>query len=72
MALFPLVIIAVFVGMWWMRRGSTLTRDCRWRADVSAGKGHFRCAACGAVCTVEPGATPKACLRDRHHAHHTA
>ena len=53
MALFPFVIIAVFVGMWLMRRGSTLTRECRWRAE--GGGGRFRCAACGAVCDLAPG-----------------
>ncbi len=64
MALFPVVIIAVFVGMWLMRRGSTLTRDCRWRADAAAGPGHYRCAACGATCVVDKG-SPRDCLRPR-------
>ena len=62
MALFPVVIVAVLIGMWVMRRGSTLTRDCRWRADLAAGPGHYRCAACGATCTAAKGG-PKACLR---------
>lgn len=65
MALFPLVIIAIFLGMWWMRRGSTLTRDCRWREERSEGPGHFRCAACGAECVLEPGRQPRDCLRER-------
>ncbi|MBI1218425.1 MAG: hypothetical protein GC186_07740 [Rhodobacteraceae bacterium] len=61
MALFPFVIIAVFVGMWLARRGSTLTRECRWRADGDAGQ--YRCAACGAVCTLPPGKKPRQCLK---------
>lgn len=61
MALFPFVILAVFIGMWLMRRGSTLTRDCRWRAE--GGGGRFRCAACGAVCDLAPGKQPRQCLK---------
>jgi hypothetical protein len=64
-ALFPLVIVAVLVGMWLMRRGSTLTRDCRWREDRAEGPGHFRCAACGATCVVPLGERPRDCLRER-------
>ena len=71
MALFPLVIVAVLIGMYLMRRGATLTRDCRWREDRRGGGGtggksaHFRCAACGAETDCPPGKTPRACLRPR-------
>lgn len=66
MALLPLVIIAIFVIMYLMRRGSTLTRHCRWREDRSqsaAGQRHFRCAACGATMDCPEGKEPRQCLR---------
>ncbi len=65
MALFPIVIIAILLGMWWMRRGSTLTRECRWREERGAGPGHFRCAACGAEAALAPGQRPRDCLRPK-------
>ena len=65
MALLPIIIIAIFLGMWWMRRGSTLTRNCRWREDRATGPGHFRCAACGAEIDLAPGKRPRDCLKDR-------
>lgn len=65
MALFPLVIVAIFFGMWWMRRGSTLTRSCRWREERAEGLGHFRCAACGAELQLPPGKQPRDCLRPK-------
>ncbi len=68
MALFPIVIVAVLIGMWLSRRGSTLTRDCRWREERATGGAttrHFRCAACGAECDTAPGKDPRACLRAR-------
>ena len=55
--------IAVFAGLWWMRRGSTLTRACRWRLDRAGGVGHYRCAACGAEVDLPPGQEPRDCLR---------
>lgn len=67
MALFPLVIIAVFAVMWWLRRHSTLTRQCRWRPDHShaapEGMEHFHCVACGAETDCPNGKTPNDCLR---------
>jgi hypothetical protein len=65
MALFPIAIIAVLIGMYLIRRGSTLTRDCRWREDRGhAGTArHFRCAACGAEIDCPPGKEPRVCLR---------
>lgn len=66
MALFPIVILVVLAAMWWMRRHSTLTRQCRWRPDLAhsapAGQVHFRCAACGAETDCPHGKTPNACL----------
>jgi len=56
-----LVILAlgVFGYLWFARRGSTLTRACRWRLDRRLGPDRYRCAACGA----ETSGTPRHCLR---------
>ncbi|NBE07793.1 hypothetical protein [Paragemmobacter ruber] len=59
--LVPLLLVAVFVALWVMRRGATLTRVCRWREDRAAGVDLWRCAVCGAV-TQARGA-PRHCLR---------
>lgn len=65
----PVLLIVLLVGvlayMWVARRGSTLTRMCRWRLDRAAGEGCWRCAACGAGVTVAAGKRPKDCLRPR-------
>lgn len=63
----PVLLIVLLVGvlayMWVVRRGSSLTRMCRWRLDRTAGADAWRCAACGAVVTVAAGKRPKDCLR---------
>lgn len=56
-----LLLAAVLLYLWLARRGTTLTRDCRWRLDRTGGADHYRCAACGAVCE----GPPKHCLRPR-------
>lgn len=60
--LVPVLLISVLVAMAVMRRGVTLTRDCRWRLDRTAAVGPvWRCAVCGAV---DPAArAPRHCLR---------
>jgi hypothetical protein len=62
-----LLILAAsaFLYLWLSRRGSTLTRLCRWRLDRAVGPSHYRCAACGAVCDMAPGKTPRDCLRPK-------
>lgn len=59
----PLILIVLAIGtfgcMWLSRRGSTLTRMCRWRRDGGAG---WRCAACGAVTETGQGRAPRQCL----------
>ncbi len=66
MPLFLLVLaLSVLIWMWFARRGTTLTRDCRWRLDRSGGADHYRCAACGAVADMPPGREPRDCLRQR-------
>ncbi|WP_434613751.1 zinc finger domain-containing protein [Tabrizicola sp. M-4] len=61
--LVPLLLLAVLAALWWQRRGSTLTRDCRWRLDRAAGAEVWRCAVCGAV--TEGARSPRHCLRER-------
>lgn len=62
-ALLILLVVAVLAWKWFARRGSTLTRSCRWRLDSSIGPGHHACAACGAICDMTQGRAPRACLR---------
>ena len=56
-----ILLAAVVVYLWLARRGSTLTRACRWRLDRAGGPEHYRCAACGA----ETDGRPRHCLRGR-------
>lgn len=56
-----LLLLAVFGYLWMARRGATLTRACRWRADRSLGPGSWRCAVCRAV--TESQRAPRHCLR---------
>lgn len=55
------LVVSVFAYLSLARKGTTLTRSCRWRLDRSLGPKHYRCAACGA--TTE--GTPRHCLRSR-------
>ena len=61
----PIGLILLFFGLWYYRRGTTLTRACRWRMDRPIGPGHWRCAACGAECDIAAGAEPRHCLNPR-------
>lgn len=63
--LFLIGVALVFLYLWLARRGSTLTRACRWRLDRTIGAGHWRCAACGAECDLPAGDGPRQCLRDQ-------
>lgn len=60
----PVLLLILLVGvlayLGWRRTTTTLTRDCRWRADRA--KGHWRCAFCGAE--TESDGPPRHCLRD--------
>lgn len=61
--IFPVGLALLFLGLWYYRRGSTLTRACRWRQERHIGPGHYRCAACGAECDLATGEEPRRCLR---------
>jgi len=58
-----ILILCVFAYLWVARRGSSLTRACRWRLDRGAGPTVWRCAVCGAVTDPGPGRRPRHCLR---------
>lgn len=57
-----LLLVAVFVYLYITRRGSTLTRECRWRQDRRSGPQDWRCASCGARTTSDR--SPRHCLRE--------
>lgn len=60
--LVPVLLISVLIAMAVLRRGVTLTRDCRWRLDRAAvGGAVWRCAVCGAV--TQGAREPRQCLR---------
>lgn len=60
--LVPILLISVLLGMYLMRRGVTLTRECRWRLDRAAAGGPvWRCAVCGGQ--VRGEVTPRHCQR---------
>ena len=67
----PLLLLLLLIGtvlyLWIARRGTTLTRNCRWRLDKAIGRNHYRCAACGAIAT-PPKGPPRHCLRPRPHS----
>lgn len=63
LVLLPLLLVAVLISMWLIRRNSTLTRDCRWRLDRSEGAGAWHCVACGARMQAPQGQSPRQCLR---------
>ena len=58
----PFIAAIVLLLMWLARRGSTLTRECRWRPDRTEGPQNWKCLACGARCDVAKG-EPRQCLR---------
>lgn len=59
----PFLLLLLLFGclgyLYWRRQTTTLTRNCRWRQDRSAGG--WRCAFCGAEQAGE--ASPRACRR---------
>ncbi|MDW4499078.1 hypothetical protein R5H30_13865 [Sulfitobacter sp. D35] len=66
----PVLLILLLVGvlayLYWRHTRTTLTRDCRWRADRSRDKGslHFhRCASCGAEVYTAGDGAPRDCRR---------
>ncbi len=62
----PLLLLLLLIGtvlyLWIVRRGTTLTRNCRWRLDRSQGRNHYRCAFCAAT-AAPPKGPPRHCLR---------
>ncbi|OIQ31181.1 MAG: hypothetical protein BM562_08950 [Alphaproteobacteria bacterium MedPE-SWcel] len=60
----PVFLILLLLGtlgyMFWRRKTTSLTRECRWRKDGRAGQ--WRCAYCGAVDSGE--GSPTQCRRN--------
>lgn len=54
-----ILLVGVFAYLWWQRRTTTLTRDCRWWQDRTSGSWH--CAFCGAELAQEKA--PTVCLK---------
>jgi hypothetical protein len=53
------LLIGTLAWLWWHRRTTTLTRNCRWRQDKAAGV--WRCRFCGGE--VEGEKAPVRCVR---------
>jgi hypothetical protein len=53
-----LLLIGVFAYLYWQRRTTTLTRNCRWRQTAP---GHWWCAYCGAETDADK--SPIVCLQ---------
>lgn len=53
-----LLLFGVLAYLYWRRKTTTLTRECRWRRTAP---GQWRCAFCGAEMASE--ASPVVCLR---------
>ena len=60
-----LLLVGVLAYVYWQRQTTTLTKNCRWRADHTYdkdGKRFFHCVACGAITFCDPEAEPVDCL----------
>lgn len=62
----PLLLLMLLVGviayLYWQRRSTTLTRNCRWRAEHSAGEGQYHCVSCGGRTRTADGKPPRDCV----------
>lgn len=56
-----ILLLGVLAYLYWQRKTTTLTRQCRWREDRRFGG--WACAACGA--RQRGKASPRDCLRPR-------
>ena len=65
-ALIPILAFGVLLFLWWTRRGSGVTRLCRWRQGAISAEGvSWRCSACGAQARLDQEQVPRQCLRPR-------
>ena len=60
MPILLVVLITALLVMVYLRKTTTLTRNCRWRQ--SQGEGHWRCAYCGAIFKDKSVSAPRLCL----------
>ncbi|WP_172299347.1 hypothetical protein [Pseudoruegeria sp. HB172150] len=61
MILFLFLAIGTFAYLWWKWHHTTLTRECRWRQDRTAGD--WYCVHCGGRTVTDGGKPPKICVR---------
>ncbi|WP_424985930.1 hypothetical protein [Microbulbifer sp. S227A] len=56
------LLVGVVVYFVWRARNTTLTRQCRWRADRSVAADYYRCLACGGEIRTGGGHEPRTCV----------
>ncbi|MBK0328636.1 hypothetical protein I5535_15200 [Rhodobacteraceae bacterium F11138] len=54
--------IALLIWVYWHNRHSTLTRNCRWRANRATAPGWYVCVSCGGKMQTDDGAPPRVCV----------
>lgn len=62
----PLILLLLLFGVlayvYWQRRTTTLTRNCRWRADHARGEGQYHCVFCDGRTRTSDGQPPRDCV----------
>jgi hypothetical protein len=62
----PILLLVLLLGvlayLYWRRRTTTLTRNCRWRADRTQGAGCYHCVSCGGRTRTTDGKPPRDCV----------
>ncbi|MFD3190932.1 hypothetical protein ACFMPD_11735 [Sedimentitalea sp. HM32M-2] len=62
----PVLLLVLLLGvlayLYWKHRTSTLSRNCRWRADRTEGGDAYRCVSCGGRTRTEDGRPPRYCI----------
>ncbi|MEY8830227.1 hypothetical protein AB9K34_17765 [Sedimentitalea sp. XS_ASV28] len=56
------LLIGVAAYFTWRWRSSTVTRQCRWRADRSVAADYYRCLACGGHMRTGTDRAPRVCM----------
>lgn len=57
-----LLLLGVLAYLYWQRRTTTLTRNCRWRADHAQGPGQYHCVSCNGRTKTADGQPPRDCV----------
>ena len=56
-----LLLLGVLAYLYWQRRTTNLTRNCRWREERSLGVGHYHCVSCNGRTETPDGQPPRDC-----------